>query len=297
MTDERTRSLAAELSPEEQRELGDLTGVGRSLAGYVAPEPSAAETARLLAHLRPLVAARAAVGGSVEAEEHLPEPPPDEGALHWLRLTWSQTTVLEPAFWWASSLLLGLGLLLGVLDRQGILASLFALSSPVLAAGAVAYAFRPATRSLWELERTAPVQPLELIYSRLGLVVGLNLVVVLGALGVVWLQEPRMVLWRLVIAWLGPLLGLAGIALYTTVRWGAIAGAGVPLLLWAGLLLGGLEWLSRRTGETVQELLQRLLPSLSASDLSLALSAAALLLGLALIRQAGRLAMEQGAWN
>lgn len=296
MADDGTQRLVDGLSPDEQAELGNLEPMAAQLAGYVAPQPSPAETARLLAHLRPLVAARAAAEERLDdPEEFLPEGEAPTGPRFWLRLAWSQTALIEPAFWWASGAVLLLGLFLGALD--GAAATLFALFGPVLAAGAVAYAFRPATRSLGELERACPIQPLELVYARLSLVLSFNLLVVLASLGSVWMQEPRAVLWRLVIAWLGPLMALAGVALYTTVRWGAIAGAAVPLTLWAGLVMGGLQWAAWQTGLSTRLLLDQVGPFVAQSNGVLLASALALAAGLTLFRQAGRRALEGSSWS
>lgn len=262
------------------------------MAGYVAPRPGEEETARLLTRLRPLVAARAGANPS-------PAGAADAGVRHWLRLAWSQTRFLEAPFWWAGGLVIGLGILVTLVARGGTGPALFVLVSPVLAAAGVAYAFRPAARSLWEIEKASPVRPLELLYARLGIVLAFNLVLSLLLLAVVAAQEPRAVLWRLVFAWLGPMLVLAGSALYSSVRWGAIAGAGVPAILWAGLLTLG----SRSVGQGGGGLLPAptldwLLPVISQSNSVAGLSLMLAVLGLALMRQGGRLVLGEGSsWN
>src|SRR4028119_467612 len=53
-------NIARDLPAARQAELGDLEPLLARLAANVAPEPQPDETARLLDHLRPLVAARAA---------------------------------------------------------------------------------------------------------------------------------------------------------------------------------------------------------------------------------------------
>lgn len=287
MRPEPIANLMNELSPEERAALGDLAPLAERLDGYIAPEPSPADTARLLQRLRPMVAAR--------AEILLPEPEPaSAGARYFLRLAWSQTTLMEPAFWWASGLIFLLGIIMGLLDRAGSAAVLYALAAPVLAAAGVAYAFRPSAGSLLELERSMPIQPLELIYSRLGLVASFNLAVTLGALLVLWVQEPQTVLWRLVATWLGPLLAMTGIALYATVRWGTIAGAAAPLALWLALLGPLFRFDFRQVSTPWWELI----PTLAQSNLALGLSLALLGVGLLFIRLAGRHAQREGsAWS
>lgn len=279
-----SESLTDGLSAKQVAELGDLRPLAERLAGYVAPQPDAAATERLLAHLRPLLA-----GQGAAAAQPTQEPSPG-GAGYWLRLAWAQTSLFEPAFWWASLLVVALGLLVGLAAGGGALALLFALGSPLLAAAGVAYAFRPAARSAWELELACPVRPLELLYARLGLVLAFNLALALALLVAAALQEPRLVLWRLLVAWLGAMVGLAGLALYSTVRWGAVAGAAVPLVLWAAALGTAWRWAGGDAAPSGQALLDRLLPWLTGSNGALLAAVAALAAGAALLYRAGRLA-------
>lgn len=286
----RSADLTDGLAPGERAELGDLGRVAARLAGYVAPRPAPEETEALLAALRPLVAERAPWPTRTPA-------PALAGLRHLLSLAWSQTTLLEPAFWWSSGLLLLLGLVVVLLDPQGPLPVAFLLASPVLGAGAVAYAFRSSVRSAWELELASPIRPLELLYARLGLVMIFSLVSSLALLGVLWAQEPRLVLWRLVLAWFGPMLCLAGVALYSTVRWGSIAGAAVPAGLWAALVITGLQT-AGRPGQSPLLVLAQMLPLASQSGAVLLGSGVAAALGLLLLRQAGRLTVGDAAsWN
>jgi hypothetical protein len=307
--------LAAELSPEQQSDLGDLSGVQESLARYVVPRPSPEETGALLARLRPLVAARAAGADARAAQVHTtvrtpaPAPEPDfledaplpaaqRGVRGWLDLARSQTSLLESSFWWASGLVFTVGLLAGLTQAGRPYSLILAFLSPVLAAAGVAYAFRPSLRSLGEMERACPINPLELVYARLGLVLAFNLVLSLALLTMLAATEPGLVLWRLVAAWLGPMLALAGVALYTTVRWGAVAGAASPLTLWAALLLGLWQAAGRETPDLPNLLQERLVPVIGHSNAMLAASLAALALGLLLLRHAGRRALgDDAAWN
>lgn len=284
-------NIAADLSVEQQTELGDLDPLLTALAADEAPQPSPGETTRLLAQLRPLVAARATP---------LPEwlEPQETGVRAWLRLAWSQTSLLETPFWYASGGMIVLGLLLGVAGGGGLLALMFLFLSPVLAAAGVAYAFRPATRTLWELEQAAPIRPLELLYARLALIFAGNVALACAVLSVVWMGVPGLVVWRLIVAWLGPMLFLAGTALYTSVRWGSVAGIAVPLSIWAGLITLGWQELADRMRPAGLNLIDVLLPLLSASDGLLAGSLAALIAGVLLLRQGGRLALgERVAWS
>jgi hypothetical protein len=221
--------LTTELDSTQREALGDLDELVDLLAAYDAPpDPGPQEHVRLLAAL----------------DCHLPAPylreaEPRWNLRAWLELAWSQARLLSAPFWWASGLVLLLGLATALLEGEGLLVLTFLFLTPVLAAAGVAYAFRPETRTLWELERLTAVNPLELLYVRLLLILACDTLLSLLLLGVAWLQVPQVVLWRLLLAWLGPMLALAGTALYATVRGGPTLGAVVPLGLWGAFLLVG----------------------------------------------------------
>lgn len=282
-------NIAGDLSAAQQAELGDLEPLLRRLADDVAPAPRQEETARLLEQLRPLVAARAT-------------PPewsrPDQYSLRaWPRLAWAQTALLDTAFWWACGGVLALGLLVGLIGHGGWLALAFIFLSPVLAAAGVGYMFRPAARTIWELEQVCPIRPLELLYTRLALIFACNMAFAIMALSVVWAETPGLILWRLILAWLGPLLGLAGVALYASVRWGSFAGIAAPLTLWAGLITLGWQALVERTPTTRLDPVVVLPPLLLSNRLLLG-ALAALIAGVLLLGQGGRLALEErAAWS
>ncbi|HSV85737.1 MAG TPA: hypothetical protein VLH85_04125 [Levilinea sp.] len=203
--------LTGGLDAQQQAELGDLRRVEALLAGLSTPEPDRADTARLLATLDLFMTANRGTHRLF-------------GFAHWLRLARTQAVLIEKPFWLACILVFIIGLALALLDGEGALPLLFVFLSPAAASAGVAYAFRPATRALWELERITPTHTLELLYTRLALVIGFNSLLALLLLSIAWWQSPSLVIWRLLLAWLGPMLALAGIALYGTVRWGSVAG-------------------------------------------------------------------------
>lgn len=149
--------LRAGLTPAQQEKLGDLTEVTQQLAHYDAPEPEAADHARLLAALD------SALAPATASQPVDTTAPPSQGIQAWLRLAWSQAALIEAPFWWASGIVFMIGLALIMLGRDGILAMTLVFLAPVLSATGVAYAFRPETRTLWELERLTPVRPLALL--------------------------------------------------------------------------------------------------------------------------------------
>src|SRR5688500_2053685 len=107
MKQQHKANIARDLPAARQAELGDLEPLLARLAADVAPEPRPDETAQLLDHLRPLVAARAAP---------LPEwSQPRPGLATWLALARAQAWLADATFWWACAGVLLLGLLAGLL--------------------------------------------------------------------------------------------------------------------------------------------------------------------------------------
>lgn len=289
MKNPRLPNIAGDLSAAQQTELGDLEPLLARLAAESAPKPGPDETTRLLEHLRPLVAARAAP---------LPEwsQPEQNGVRVWLWLAWSQRSLFDMAFWWSCAGVLLVGLLVAWLGGGKLFAGGFVVVSPVLAAICVAYAFRPDARTLQELERISPVGPLELLYARLGLVLACNLLLACIAWSAIWVQEPRLVVWRLIVAWLGPMLLLAGAALYTAVRWGSVASVVAPLGVWAGLITLGVQVSDIPTSQ--RDTLGILLDRLNLSNSLVIGALLALTIGVLLLRQGGQIALkERPAWS
>jgi hypothetical protein len=252
-----------------------------------APDPTPADSAALIARLTTLLPA-------AESRPAESQPVPGMSPGLWLQLARAQVRLLGAPFWAASLLVLGLGLALGLAGDGSLLAIAFVLCAPILAALGVAYVFRPEARSLRELEQISPVGALELLFVRLGVALAFNTALCLILLGLITLREPQIVLWRLLVVWLGPMLALTGTALYASLRLGSPAGVAVPLGLWGLLMLLGWHE-SRLQGGSL--LGQWVLTQVSHSDAFLLGAVIALLVGLLLVRQAERyLRQEITAW-
>lgn len=275
--------LAAGLDEAQRQALGDLSALAHFLATDPAGDPGSDERARLLAALEPYLPAPAA--------------PPSRSLENWLRLARGQFVLFESSFWLAGALVLLLGLVLIAIDGRQLLPLVFVFLAPLLAAASVAYAFRPETRALGELERLTATGPVELLYARLALVLAFNLLLSLLLLLLVWLDGPQVVLWRLALAWLGPMLALTGLALYATFRWGSLVGTILPIGLWAGLVtLGWREAVVRGTDGLSPA--TWLLLEIGRSDPLLAGSLLAGIAGLVLLVLAGRTIIgETQSWN
>ncbi len=269
--------LSSGLDPEQQTELGDLSPVEALLHAYDTPEP---DSEHLLASLQVVIRQQDAL---------IPSWTP-RSLRDRLRLAHMQVSLVGSAFWWASALMLGLGLvLLAVSD--GTIAGLYALVAPIFAVIGTAYIFRPDARSLREFELLSAVSPLEMLYTRLLLILLYNAGLAVTLILFAWSQDTQIVLWRLLLIWFGPMVGLMGAALYSLLRWQVLAGMMVPMGLWAALLfLGWREAVLHSSG-----------PFVSLGDLSLAVvqssnflvaSCLALVMGVILMWQSGRWAAK-----
>jgi hypothetical protein len=265
-----------DLPPEARDELGDLQAVFGRLRQYDTAEP---DRARLLSTLVPLL---------VKPAENLTTTLPRRGMREWLRLAWAQLMLLEAPFWWSSLLIIVIGVVLGVRfsGAEGTLALL--LLSPLVAAAGVAYLFRPATRTLWEFEQLSHVQPLEFFYARLSLILLLNGLIALFLLIFVWTDDLQIVLWRLLLIWLGPMISVIGIALYCSVRWNNFVGVIAPVLMWGALVVVG--WRDTVLATAINLLdASTILTHFNLSGTIPLLAAVALTFGLFFIYEAGRM--------
>lgn len=212
--------LTEGLTPEQRADLGDLSAIQAALHTYDAPPTQVNLLEDLQVHLPPA-------------------PPPALGWRDLLRLAHAQFSLLQATFWWANGLLFILGLLLAANQHTDTLILGFVLLAPLLALGGVALIFRARTPTMRDLELLSPISHIKLLYLRFALVLGGNIFLSLALLALIWLQIPQLILWRLLLIWSGPLLLLVGIALWLTVRYGYGSGAGLPLTLWATLVLLG----------------------------------------------------------
>ena len=270
-----------DLTPEQQAELGNFSRqVGPYLDQYETPE---VDTPALMTALRAHLPA-------VDTASNVPlvADSPFVGVRGWLKLARMQLGLVSSSTWGASLLLIALGLLILFAGRD-MAAVLFVLVSPLLAVVGVAYIFRPAARSLREMELLSPINPLELLYARLILLLALNAIPTVILLLLVWQQDSQIVLWRLLLVWFGPMMGMAGLALYATIRWNMLAGAVAPLALWVAFVaIGWREWVTAPA-----PIWSGVMQTILLSDAVLLGAIFALLLGLIFIWGSSHLVREQ----
>jgi hypothetical protein len=277
------RCLTAGLDPEQQTELGDLSQLESALYSYETLEP-ATNSEQLLACLQPFlsqntVTSEVAAAQNTTVSSNITQT----GWRYWLELAQSQLSLVDGTFLWASALLLGVGVILSF-SSEGVVAATFALLSPVLAVAGTAYIFRPEAKSLREFELLSAVSPLELLYARVLLILTYNAGLSLTLILIAWSQDTQLALWRLLLVWFGPMLGLTSIALYASLRWNMKVGIIAPMSLWASLIFLGWRETVSETNSMIS-LFDIYSLAVTQSDILLIASMLGIIIGLVLIHQ------------
>lgn len=195
------------------------------LSAWPAPSATPAQTARLIARLKP----------------ELPSP---QSPISNLFSTWpfllfrSQLQVVRSEIWAASALVMTLGtgvtlLMAGHPDGQTLPLVLIA---PLVAAIGLAFLYGPAADPALEIEWTTPASPRLLLLARLALVFGFDLALAVSGSALLAVARVDLDFWPIVSAWLAPMAFLSAIAFLLAVltsepTLGTLAGLGLWGLL------------------------------------------------------------------
>ncbi len=250
----------------------ELLSTAQRMQDWRAPQPSAQDTAKLLATLQPA----------------LPQRPSALAAIYnaWpVLLLRSQFRVVRGEIWPASGVVMLLGLLVTLALRQPLADGTlpFVLIAPLVAAVGVAFIYGPSVDPALEIELALPVSPCLILLARLVLVFGFDLL--LGGVGSVVLATFRadLSLWPLVQAWLAPMAFLSALALcLATLNLDPLVGLVVSMIVW------GYQTLRVISAASPMIPLFRVLPDLLAADMRLGLFALALGLAVAAFWLTGR---------
>ena len=226
-TNDPSHFLLEGLDASRREELGDLDAMTKRLASMQVPEPTQEEQSTLM---RSLAANLIQTGRS------------RFGIKGWLRLILAQARLFEVEFWYACAAMMLFTLVTGALVGNGALSLFTLMVSPLVAMAGVLYIFHRDSSSLSVLEAASPVGPQALFFCRSALILGVNLASLPLLLIPGQMLFPQLAFWRVVVIGLGALVGLFGLATYTTVRWNGLMGTVIPLGIW-GLLVGA-SWQS-----------------------------------------------------
>ena len=218
------------------------------------PRPEAAETL----HLKAVLSERLAVQTKQSSYRQLVDKERAKAAGSWpkvltglyqiMQLVGPQVRLITGAFWLSSAVVMSLGVML--LPVQMRLTALL-LASPLLAGASVAYAFRSYSHGVVEWERSCPVTPGDLVLARLLLVVLYDILLsslVSVALYATGVGEPSAII---ILAWLAPLLALAGVTLLISLRYGHLPAVVSGSLLWLAFALLSREKLLFLSGPAI----------------------------------------------
>lgn len=190
---------------------------------WQAPKPTRTQTDQVMAALLPLLPRR---------ETRL------ERLSRWCRwwpllLLRTQLRAVRREIFWASALIMGLGVLVTLATYQstGMGTTPFVLVAPIVAGVGIALLYD--SEMILEIEQALPVSYRTVLVARLTLVFGLNLMLGFAASVALSLVNSNISLWPLVLAWLAPMTFLSALSfLVSTIAVDALIGMMVSMGLW-----------------------------------------------------------------
>jgi hypothetical protein len=215
-------------TPEER---ADLLPALRRLSEWQAPQPSPADTRRLLAMLSRALPAFSPVRQAIRERQQRQRT----RVTFLLATARAQVSLFGLGFWLVSALVTLLGaavVLSNVLPNQEVV---LRVSGPLLAYLGTIVAFRGRGARTLELELVCLPSPLQLAIARLVIVLGYDVSLCLALALVLWAGGTGDVL-ALTLSWLMPLLLVAGLALLLSLRLSVQAAASLAYVSW--LVLG-----------------------------------------------------------
>lgn len=194
-------------TPEE---CADLLPTLRRLSEWQAPQPSPADTQRLLAVLSNVLPTYSSVRQAIRSHRQ-------HRVAFLLTTARAQVSLFGLGFWLVSALvtLLGAAVVLGRVIPDQELA--LRVSGPLLAFLGTIIAFRGREARVLELELVCLPSPLQLAIARLVMVLGYDVGLSLALSLLLWASGSGQVL-ALTLAWFMPLLLVAGLALLLSLR-------------------------------------------------------------------------------
>ena len=235
---ERPEQLAEVLREQgaTPEECADLLPAVRRLSEWQAPQPSPADTRRLLARLTTELPASSPVRQAIRA------PPAARHRVAFLLATArAQVSLFGLGFWLVSALVTLIGAFVAVLSKRPLPDAgtvVLRVSGPLLAYLGTIVAFRGRGARVLELELVCLPSPLQLALARLVIVLGYDVGLGLALSLALWVGGSGQVL-ALTLAWLMPLLLVAGLALLLSLRLSVQAAASLAYGSWLAVLAIG----------------------------------------------------------
>jgi hypothetical protein len=223
-------------TPEER---ADLLPALRRLSEWQAPQPSPADTRRLLAMLSRALPAFSPVRQAIRERQQRQRT----RVTFLLATARAQVSLFGLGFWLVSALVTLLGaviVLSNVVPDQALVlqALVLRISGPLLAFLGTIVAFRGRGARVLELELACLPSPLQLALARLVIVLGYDVGLSLALSLLLWAGGSGEVL-ALTLSWLMPLLLVAGLALLLSLRLSMQAAASLAYGSWLAVLAIG----------------------------------------------------------
>ncbi|NLJ80907.1 MAG: hypothetical protein GX335_07775 [Firmicutes bacterium] len=196
------------------------------LSGYTIPRPSPTDTKHLIDQI-----------GILRTQERqkdfrnlMGNVGRPKGLLGLLQLIQPQISIFEYPFWIVSAVALILGsYLVPLYIGNGQRPVPLLMFSPLIIACGVAYAFRGFND---ELENTVALRWQDLVFARMAIILGYNSLIAFPLLLVAYRALSGPPLMHLILSWLAPLTLWASVALWSSLRFGSVFGAGSAVGLW-----------------------------------------------------------------
>lgn len=212
-------------TPEE---CADLLPVLRRLSAWQAPQPSPADTRRLLTQLTPELPPHSLVRQAIRGHRGHRFP-------FLLATARAQVRLFGLGFWLVSALTTLIGAMVVLSNAVPDQAVVLRLSGPLLAYLGTIVAFRGREKRTLELELVCLPSPLQLALARLVIVLGYDVGLSLALSLMLWVGGASQVL-VLTCSWLMPLLLVAGLALVLSLRLALPQAAALAYGSWLALL-------------------------------------------------------------
>ncbi|SRR5579883_631141 len=217
---------------ETPEEAADLASALLSLTTWQAPQPTAADTGRLLARLMPALPSLSPVRQAIRARRMS-----QRGRLAALLETArTQVSIFHPAFWLLSAAVMLAGAAAMLSSASVDQSLLLRAIGPFLAYLGTTTAFRGVNLRVLEFELACPASPVQLALARLVIVLGYDFGLGLALSLALWAQDKASFL-MLTLYWLMPLLLVAGLALLLSLRLPVQTAAAISYGGWLALLM------------------------------------------------------------
>lgn len=245
------REILREL--DEASDQNGLNDVFDKLDSYAVAGPRPADTALLIARLKPVLAQETTEAERQQFKAALIATRQRSGLPLILQLVGPQSALMSRWFVALTLALFSVGVALTDIFA-GTLAKYLVTVSPLLGLMTLFYQYRAQVYKVEEMEAACRYSPAQIATARIVVVLGYNILLGTAATLAEWYYNA--VVWGLVLNWLAPLLLILGIALFTSLKLG----------ITGGCLAAGAVWVAQISLAEGGSLLRVVLPELAAGS-------------------------------